>query len=445
MPHTALALPPAVPLPLPLTLILALALAQSAAAQNPNNLWSVSLTWQGDRLVAGAPVRITRDSVGGGPSQPSFTADGRAIVYTATRDTGAAARGDIFRMDLASLVETRVTRTPEHENSPTVNARGEYVAVRWQPETLFRELGLWVYDGDGSPLRAVLPAPDTVGYYAELRDGRYVLVQPRALVWTLALFDPATKATTVIDSAIGAVVREVPGERAISYVRTDSARAPIDIRKYDLATGRITTLAPVHRGASVHVWASRNTLLMAQGNGLVARRVGRDTAWQRVATFTDPQLRQATAVASTAQGDRILLIAPRRASLATIVNDSIDAGRSGSAVAAMVRELRRSGRIADYNATEGVLVGLVGAAVTRRSAADALALAQLATEMFPGSHRAFASLGDAQRASGDSTAAVVSWRKALELNPRATEADRRAATAVERKIAGGPPMGPAPR
>jgi len=418
---------------------LAVAVAHSAAAQNPSNLWSVSLNWQGDRLVAGAPARITRDSVGGGPSQPSFTPDGKAILYTATRDTSTAARSDIYRLDLASLVETRVTRTPEHENSPTVNAHGEYVAVRWKPETLFRELGVWMYSSDGTPLRALLPAPDTVGYYTELRDGRYVLVQPRALVWTLALFDPATKRTTIIDSAIAAVVREVPGERAISYVKTDSARMPIDIRKYDLAAGRITTLAPVHRGASVHAWAARNTLLMAQGNGLVARRPGRDTAWQRVATFTDPQLRQATVVAATPQGDRIILASPRRASLATVVNDSLDAGRSGSAVAAMVRGLQASGRIADYNATEGVVVGMVGAAVTRRSAADALALAQLGTEMFPTSHRAFASLGDAQRASGDNTAAVASWRKALELNARATDADRTAATVVERKLAGGTP------
>ncbi len=417
------------------------AAAQSAAAQNPNSLWSVSLTWQGDRLVAGAPVRITRDSIGGGPSQPAFTLDGRAVLYTATRDTGSSARSDVYRMDLGSLVETRVTRTPENENSPTINAHGELVAVRWQPATLFKEMGVWFYSSDGTPLRGLLPAPDTVGYYTELRDGRYVLVQPRSPVWTLALFDPATNRTTVIDSAVSAVVREVPGERAISYVKTtaDNARTPLDIRTYDLGTGRITTLAPVYRGAGTHAWTSRNTLVMAQGNGLVALRVGRDTSWQRIATFGDPLVRQASAVAATSLGDRILLISPRRASIAVVVNDSLDAGRSGSAVAAMVRELRASGRIADYNATEGVVVGLVGTAITRRSATDALALAQLATEMFPNSHRAFASLGDAQQVSGDKASALASWQKALNLNPRASDADRAAAAAVEKKLAGEKP------
>jgi hypothetical protein len=420
-----------------LSLAFVVALSQSATAQN--NLWSVGLTWRNDVLVAGAPVRITRDSVGG-PSQPSFTPDGRALLYTATRDTGANARSDIYRMDLASGIETRVTRTPENENSPTMNTRGEIAAVRWQPATLFKEMGVWFYKSDGTPLRELLPVPDTVGYYTELRDGRVVLVQPRNAIWTLALFDPKTKRTTIIDSAISAVVREVPGERAISYVKTtaDSLRTPIDIRKYDLATGRITTLAPVHRGASNHVWASRNTLVMAQGNGLVARRVGRDTAWVRVATFTEPELRQATAAAANTQGDRIVLISPRRASLAVVVNDSLDAGRSGAAVTDMVRALRTSGRIADYNAAEGVVVGLVTTSITRRTPGDALALAQLAVEMFPTSHRAFAALGDAQRASGDTAAATTSWRKALELNPRASNADRAAAAVVERKLSGPP-------
>jgi hypothetical protein len=84
-----------------------------AQAPNPTNLWSVALRWDGDRLVAGPPVKLTRDSVARGSSQPSFTPDGRAIVYAALRDTGDAARTDVYRLDLRTRAETRVTRTPE--------------------------------------------------------------------------------------------------------------------------------------------------------------------------------------------------------------------------------------------------------------------------------------------------------------------------------------------
>jgi dipeptidyl aminopeptidase/acylaminoacyl peptidase len=64
----------------------------------------------------------------------------------------------------------------------------------------------------------------------------------------------------------------------------------------------------------------------------------------------------------------------------------------------------------------------------------------LATTFFPRSYRAPGRLGDAQRAAGDSTGALASYRRALELNPRATEADRAAAAAIERKISGQPPL-----
>src|SRR5688500_15630249 len=131
--------------------LLLLAAPQTATAQGPNplNLWVADLTWTGNRLNVGTPVKLTNDN--GSNSQPSFTPDGRAIVFSASRDTGAAARSDIDRIELATGVETRVTKTPENENSPTVNERGEYVAVRWVPATLFKEFGIWRYAPDGTP------------------------------------------------------------------------------------------------------------------------------------------------------------------------------------------------------------------------------------------------------------------------------------------------------
>src|SRR4029079_13730590 len=168
--------------------------ASIAGAQTPNptNLWLVDLKWVGSRLTVGAPVKLTHDD--GVNSQPSFTPDGRAIVFSAQRDTGANARSDIYRIDLASRKETRVTHTPENENSPTVNERGEYVAVRWQPATLFKQFGLWVYSADGTPVRGVLRAPDTTGYYTPLPNGDYALTRPKSKTFTLGLFAAKTGA-----------------------------------------------------------------------------------------------------------------------------------------------------------------------------------------------------------------------------------------------------------
>jgi hypothetical protein len=414
-------------------LVLVLPAAGRAQGRNPTQLWSVPLQWTGDRLTVGRPVQLTHGE--GSSSQPSFTPDGRAVVFSATRDTGAEARSDIYRIELATGVETRITRTPENENSPTVNERGEYDAVRWQPATLFKEFGPWVYGPDGTPKRGVLRGPDSTGYYTPLPDGAYVLMRPKT-TRTIALFDPRSGAIVDVDSGVPALpAQRIPGANAVSYVRLDPATGHHTIRRLDLATRAVSAVAPTIVGRTVHAWVpGRNTMLMAKGNALYAWRVGRDTAWRAVATFDEPGLRQADAYVVSPRGDRLVLRSPTRPSLAGAMTDSLDAGRSGAEVAALVLTWRDAGRLATYDVGEGDVLAVGDERVRRGRAADAVAIQSLATALFPQSYRALARLGDAERAAGDSAAATSSYRRALAANPRATDADRAAAAAVERKL-----------
>ena len=411
--------------------------AQRAVAQGPNptNLWSASLRWVGGRLVVGTPVKLTHDE--GSNSQPSLSPDGKALVFSAVRDTGADARSDIYRIDLATGRETRVTHTPENENSPTVNARGEYVAVRWVPATLFKEFGPWVYSANGVPSRGVLRAPDTTGYYTPLANGAYALTRPKSKTFTLGLFDPKTGVITDVDSGIPALpAQRIPGANALSYVRIDSAGAHHTIRRIDLASRTVSTVAPALVGRTAHAWVpGHNTVLMAKGNALYAWHVGRDHEWQRVATFDAADLRHASAYVVSPAGDRLILTSPKRLALAVVMRDSLEAGRTGADVAAMVLALRDANALGSFDVSDGAIGGLVDDRLQHKRPADAVALATLATSITPTSHRAFARLGDAQRAHGDSAAATASYRKALELNARATDGDRAAAAAVERKLA----------
>jgi len=105
---------------------------------------------------------------------------------------------------------------------------------------------------------------------------------------------------------------------------------------------------------------------MAKGNVLYARG-NPASAWRVVARFADPDLRNAAAYAVSPQGDKLILTSPKRLAFATVLRDSLEAGRTGAEVAAL-----------------------------------------------------------------------ASFNKALELNPRATDADRAAAAAIERKISGQP-------
>jgi uncharacterized Ntn-hydrolase superfamily protein len=408
-----------------------------APAPNPVNLWLVDLKWDGNRLAVGPPVKLTNDI--GTNSQPSFTPDGRAVVFSGTRETGADAQSDIYRIDLATRAETRVTRTPENENSPTVNDRGEYVAVRWVPATLFKEFGPWVYTAEGTPARGVLRGPDTTGYYTPLENGDYALTRPKSKTFTIALFDARSGTITDVDSGVPALPpQRIHGQGALSYVRLDTADGKHMLRRLDLATRRPTNAGPTVVGRTVHAWVpGHNTILMAKGNVLYARGAT-ESSWRAVATFDHPDLRNAAAYVVSPHGDKLVLTSPKRLALATVLRDSLDAGHTGAQVAAMTTRWREAGQLAAFDVTENAIGALGDDRLQRRRFADAVALHALATQLFPRSYRAAGRLGDAQRAAGDSVAAIASFRKALELNPRATDADRAAAAATEKKISGQP-------
>ena len=420
-----------------LATLIAVASAAHAQGPNPTNLWVVDLHWNGNRLTAGTPVKLTRDN--GSNSQPAFTPDGKAIIFSATRDTGSNARSDIYRIDIATKAERQITHTPENENSPTMNERGEYVAVRWQPATLFKEFGPWVYAADGTPTHGVLRAPDTTGYYTPLPNGDYALTRPKSKSFTIGLFDVTSGAITDIDSGVPALPAQcIPGERALSYVQIDSTNAHHLIRRVDLSTRKTTTLGPALVGRTAHAWIpGHRTMVMAKGNVLYARTVDEQT-WHSVATFDNPELRNASAYVVSPSGDKLILTSPLRLALATVLRDSLEAGRTGEDVSAMVSAWRDAGRLTGLDVTEGPISALGDDRVQKKRFADAVAIHTLATTMFPASWRAFGRLGDAQRAAGDSAAALVSYRKALTANPRSTEGERTAAAAIEKKITGQP-------
>jgi hypothetical protein len=320
-----------------------------------------------------------------------------------------------------------------------VNAAGEYVAVRWVPATLFKEYGVWTYASDGTPARGVLRGPDTTGYYTPLGGGNYALTRPKSKSFTLALFDTQSGTITDVDSGVPALPAQlIPGQRALSYVQIDSADAKHTLRRIDLTTKRTNSIGATIVGRTAHTWIPRhNTVLMAKGNVLYARGAS-ESAWRVVARFEDQELRNASAYVVSPDGGKLVLTSPKRLAFAVVLRDSLEAGHTGAAVAAMATRWREAGQLANVDVTENPISALGDDRLQKKRFADAVALHTLATTLFPRSYRAPGRLGDAQRAAGDSTGALASYRKALDLNPRATEADRTAAAAIERKISGPP-------
>ena len=347
-------------------------LASSVAAQEfvPVNLYVADLTYRGNTVTVGPPRKITGDR--GVSSQPSFTPDGRAVLFIGRRDS-ANAQSDVYRIDLSSGTETRITSTPEMENSPTVTPDGNLMVIRWIPATLFTEWGPWIYDMKGQPLRGVLPAPDTVGYYVRIDSVTYAMVRPVSTGSSVAIFDARSGTMTNRDAPVANLPPQlIPGQRAISYTRTDSLGRN-EIKRLDPFTSRSSVLMPALLSRVAHAWTPNGTVIMGKANKLFVRNPARDTAWREIASFADKELRNVTAYTVSPKGDKLILISPVKPPLHTFIRDAIESGKSASSVLAPLENQSPQAIRDSYDLSRGALTGIVNS-LKQKSPAEAAVL-----------------------------------------------------------------------
>jgi hypothetical protein len=279
----------------------------SASAQSSTavNLYVADVVYHDSgHMHIGTPRKLTGDR--GINSQPSFTPDGKSILFV--RRDSANGQGDVYRIDLATGAETRITATPEMENSPTVTPDGKLMVIRWTPPTLFKEWGPWIYDMKGAPLKGVLPGPDTVGYYVRIDSVTFAMMRPKS-VGAIAIFDARTGRMTDYDfRPANLPPQKIPGQRAVSYTRVDSVGGN-RIRRLDLVTHDTTEIAPARPRRVVHAWTPHGVILMGDGNRIFALLPSGRT-WTEVASFTDPELQEINTYVVSPQGDKVILISP---------------------------------------------------------------------------------------------------------------------------------------
>jgi dipeptidyl aminopeptidase/acylaminoacyl peptidase len=297
-----------------LSLLLLLLAAQPPAAPPPpppdTEIFLASLSASASGLTVGDPVNIT--SSPGYDNQPSFTPDGRAILFTSIR---GGTQTDIYRYDIASRVTSRVTDTPEGEYSATITPDGAHISViRVEPDQTQR---LWRFTIDGRQPEVVLATVKPVGYHAWVDEDTlalFVLGQPA----TLQLANVRTGASRVIVSGIGRSLQRIPGRGTISFVErkpgADPAAAPtLFVRELDPKTGQSSPLVDAVAGAREAdlAWTPDGLLLMADKDVLYGWRRG-DREWRKVADLAALGLRGASRMAVSAAGDRIAFVAQPR-------------------------------------------------------------------------------------------------------------------------------------
>ena len=400
-----------------------------AQTPTPVNLYVADVKYVNGSVTIGTPRKLTGDR--GVNSQPSFTPDGKAILFVSRRDT--TGQSDVYRIDIRSGAETEITRTPENENTPTVTPDGRLMVIRWVPATLFKEWGPWVYDMNGTPSAGVLPGPDTVGYYVRVDSVTFAMMRPKSRP-AVALFDVRRKTMTDYAWPVANLPPQlVPGRHAISFTQTDSL-GQNQIRMLDLRTLQSSLVTPALVGRTVHSWTPRGFVLMAKGNSVYGIKPGRGATWKKVAQMTQPDLQALSTYVVSPAGDKVILTSALKPPLLQALRDSIQAGRSVSDV---IREYRSgmTAIAAAYDISEVGLLGLASERERRGKFSEAVDIDKFVAELYPRSYDAQNALGGALTRWGDSQGAIAAYKKSLELNPRVSDDDRKAAEAAEKAIA----------
>ncbi|MBC8155315.1 MAG: PD40 domain-containing protein, partial [Bacteroidetes bacterium] len=205
------------------------------------DIYLVDFSWR-QPVMVGKPVNITQRK--GYDNQPSFTPDGKSLLFTSIREDGQA---DSYRYNLRQRTTTQLTRTPESEYSPVVTPdRTHFSVIRVEKDQTQR---LWKFplsSGKGEPM-LVLEKVKPVGYHCWLSADSlalFVLGTPN----TLQLVRVSTGDTVRVEESIGRSLHRIPGKNAVSFVHK---RTPTDweINQLDLQTRRITLIARALEGS----------------------------------------------------------------------------------------------------------------------------------------------------------------------------------------------------
>jgi WD40 repeat protein len=301
-----------------IAVVLPLLLSSVLQAPPSTEVFLASLSADGDRLVIGDPVNVSNNA--GYDNQPSFTPDGRAILFTSVRGgrkpdpaNSAATGSDIYRFEIDSKRLTRVTDTPEAEYSPTVTPDGRHISViRVEADGTQR---LWRLSTDGRDASLVLADVKPVGYHAWADASTlalFVLGRGQGAPATLQLADVRTGKAETLATDIGRSLARTPDGR-ISFVQRETSEggpATLTVCELDPATRRIRTLVKVVPGAAQAdlAWTPDGRLLLAHGGKLYTWRAGQ-TGMSVAADLDSLGLRDVSRMAVSPDGRSIAIVA----------------------------------------------------------------------------------------------------------------------------------------
>jgi Tol biopolymer transport system component len=292
------------------SLLLLAALAQDPAAPRPEPPPATDIHLL--RLASGlASLKEAKPSpvstAAGYDNQPMFSPDGGRILFAANHD---GAQTDVFLFERASGHVSRLTETPENENSPTylpegIGHPGGFSVVRTEADRTQR---LWRFDAQGRNPELVLPDVEPVGYHAWV-DREWVALFVLGEPSTLRIANVGTGKAEIASERIGRSLHRIPGTRLVSFVHRE-ASGDFWIQQIDVDSRKIEPLVEVVEGNTERDMAwmpDGRTILMSSGTKVFSW-TREASGWAEVFDAATHRLGAVSRLAVSPLGDAIAVV-----------------------------------------------------------------------------------------------------------------------------------------
>lgn len=279
--------------------ILATIFTTNLFAQLPNtDLWLMDIKTINDSIYIENPVNITNRP--GYDNQPSFSGDGKTILFTSIRDEK---QSDIYSYDLKTKEITQITKTETSEYSPLFAPDGQSISVVMvEPDSTQR---LWKFPKTGGKATLIMDKIDSVGYYCwidNLTAAVWLIDKPNKLFRC----DIGSQKCTFIDDSIGRSIHPVTfGKiKKLFYSKGENIYS-------DNSKSKVIETIKIGEGEDFCFYKS-NQLLMGNGSKLYSRifvTVGKDGPWKHVGDLSSSGIKKIMRLAVSPDGKKLVIVA----------------------------------------------------------------------------------------------------------------------------------------
>ncbi|WDI32641.1 hypothetical protein PUV54_05455 [Hyphococcus flavus] len=281
--------------------------SQDAPAGLPGtDIYIATLSSGADGVSVSGLNRITEG--GGYDNQPYFLASTDAFYFVSEGDSG---KTDLWRYDILSASQTRVTNTPSFSEYSPKPAPGDY-GVSYIQEIDESGETTQVYHMPGSGEPAAVAEFKPLGYYAWLADGQQLGVFLRTEPGELHLVDIESGETRKLASNIGRSLQPSPDGQRLYFTQADDSGAQ-SIMMFDLDSGDISAVAALNDGMDFF-WphfddaGSLERIFSGADSVLYDYMPSGNTNWRPVHDFSEDGLSGLTRLAVNESGTWIALV-----------------------------------------------------------------------------------------------------------------------------------------